>query len=160
MAVAGCAPAPQPTPAPTPLFTSEADAFAAAEATYRAYNDALNAVDPADPETFENTYRFTGGAFQASDKKNFTEMHADHLRIEGESVVLRFVPRSTDLRDYITAVVCIDVSEVDVIDSNGVSVVNDTRPDTYAIEARFVIADGHVLLDDASRTEETPCAIS
>jgi ABC-type oligopeptide transport system substrate-binding subunit len=43
-----CAPDPAPTPSPTG-FASQEEAFAAAEATYRAYVDALNAVDLADP---------------------------------------------------------------------------------------------------------------
>lgn len=41
VALTGCA-APLPPPGPTPGFTSEAEAFAAAEKTYRAYVDALN----------------------------------------------------------------------------------------------------------------------
>jgi hypothetical protein len=47
-----CAPDPAPTPSPTG-FASQEEAFAAAEATYRAYVDALNAVDLSDPATFE-----------------------------------------------------------------------------------------------------------
>ncbi|HOQ22628.1 MAG TPA: hypothetical protein PLN62_09415, partial [Microbacterium sp.] len=53
--VTGCAPEPAPTPTPTG-FASDDEAFAAAEATYRAYVDALNAVDLSDPATFEPVY--------------------------------------------------------------------------------------------------------
>jgi hypothetical protein len=35
----GCAPQAEPTPTPTPRFTSQAQAYQAAEATYRAYVD-------------------------------------------------------------------------------------------------------------------------
>ena len=46
-ALVGCAPSSEPTPTPTG-FASEAEAFEAAEATYRAYVDATNAqrMDP------------------------------------------------------------------------------------------------------------------
>ena len=51
----------QPDPEPTPLFSSEEEAFAAAEETYRSYVDALNQVDLSDPETFEEVYAWTTG---------------------------------------------------------------------------------------------------
>jgi len=41
--LAGCTPGPAPKPTPTPLFTSEAEAFKAAEQVYRDYVDATNA---------------------------------------------------------------------------------------------------------------------
>ena len=59
LTLAGCTtPEPtDPTPTPTSAFASEEEAFAAAEATYRAYVDALNEVDLSDPETFEPVTR-------------------------------------------------------------------------------------------------------
>ena len=49
--MSGCAADPSVEPTPTPTFANEDEAFAAAEATYRAYVDALNQVDLADPAT-------------------------------------------------------------------------------------------------------------
>ena len=60
----------QPDPEPTPLFSSEEEAFAAAEATYRAYVDALNQVDLSDPETFEEVYAWTTGDANADDAQD------------------------------------------------------------------------------------------
>src|SRR3546814_19121412 len=51
-AATGCVGTPEPRETtPTPL--RDAEAFAAAEETYRAYVDALNPVDLSDPATFE-----------------------------------------------------------------------------------------------------------
>lgn len=90
----GCTadPKPSPSPTPTPLFASKKDAFAAAEATYRAYNDALNLVDPADPATFEAVFERTTGDFQAVDRKNLSVMHAEELTVSGANTVVAFHP--------------------------------------------------------------------
>ncbi len=66
----GCGAAGEPRAStPAPLFSSEAEAFAAAEATYRAYVDALNQVDLSDPETFEAVYAWTTGDANATDRE-------------------------------------------------------------------------------------------
>ena len=69
-----------------PLFTSEADAFAAAEETYRAYVDALNQVDLSDPETFEDVYAWTTGDANADARETFSQMHADGWTVQGDTV--------------------------------------------------------------------------
>lgn len=157
--LSACAPTPAPTPTPTPAFSSEEEAFAAAEATYRAYNDALNQVDLSDPETFGATYAFSSGGFRASDKENFSEMHAKGYAIEGDAVVTKFIGTGVNrLRDRINATICVDVSDVLVLDEFGASVVNPDRPDVYAIEATFVVDSDRPLIDQAARTEDDACA--
>ena len=160
-ALVGCSPAPEPTPTPTAAFASEEEAFAAAEETYRAYNAALNAVDPADPHTFEATYDFTSGALQRADRENLSAMHADGYSISGSSKVLKFVDgEAAPPFEVVTAIICLDVSEVVVTDAEGASVVNPNRPDVYAINVTFRSAHGQLLVDAASRTEDHTCASS
>lgn len=157
--LAACGPAPVPTPTPTAAFASEEEAFAAAEATYRAYTDALNAVDPADPETFEATYAYSSGTFQEADRENFSTMHAEKYTIEGDAVVAKFVgEQAADPFDIVVATVCVDVSAVRVLDSDGNSVVNPNRPDIYEIRATFERNDGRLLVDEVERIEGTTCA--
>jgi hypothetical protein len=154
-----CSPTPPPTPTPTPVFASEDEAFAAAEATYRAYNDALNQVNPADPATFEATYAFSSGDFNDSDRENFADMHANGYVIKGDATITKFIGRKANrLRDRVTATICVDVSAVDVFDAGGASVVNPERPNVYAIEVTFVVKQERVLIDRATRTEGTACA--
>ncbi len=121
-----------PQPTPTPTFASEAEAFAAAEATYRAYVDALNQVDLADPETFEAVYAWTTGEANAGIRETLTQMHADGWAVTGRSVPTLVEPLVLGASGLELAV-CLDVAEVAVLDSSGASVVSDTRGDVQTM---------------------------
>lgn len=159
LGILGCSPAPEPEPTPTPAFASEEEAFAAAEETYRAYNDALNAVDPAEPQTFEPLYALSNGSFERADRENLSTMHAEGQAIEGDAKVIDFVGVKSDAPfTTATAIVCLDVSEVVVTDADGISLVRPDRPSVYGIEVVFQL-DGHeMLVHSAQRTEEQLCA--
>ncbi|RUA25343.1 MAG: hypothetical protein DSY74_08925 [Actinobacteria bacterium] len=139
-ALAGCGPT-DPTPTPTPTgFASEEEAFAAAEATYRAYVDALNQVDLSDPSTFEEVYRWTTGDANAEARESFSQMHADGWMVAGQTGYdsLRLVGfASTPIR----VEVCLDVTDVDVLDEGGQSVVPSTRLDRQAVSVDLTHAD-------------------
>lgn len=128
--MSGCAAEPVPDPTPTPTFASEAEAFAAAEATYRAYVDALNQVDLADPETFEAVYAWTTGDANAEERENLTRMHADKWQVTGQTAILAVLQNGTTLNSVLA---CVDVSSVDVVDASGESQVSPDRPDRYAL---------------------------
>lgn len=156
--LSGCTPTPEPTPTPTSAFASEEEAFAAAEETYRAYNDALNQVDPSSPDTFEKLFELSSGSFEQADRENFSIMHADGHTIEGQAEVLSFTGHETAPPfDTVTAIVCLDVSEVIVRDVNGDSLVNPNRPDRYALDVGFRTHDGSMLIDSAERIEDERC---
>lgn len=132
-ALGGCAAEPEPAQ-PTPLFTSEADAFAAAEETYRAYVDALNRVDLSDPATFEDVYAWTAGDANAGARESFSQMHADGWTVSGPTVIALVQPQSTSSGwREVTLDVCLDVSDVDLVDSAGNSVVSADRRDVQAM---------------------------
>jgi hypothetical protein len=124
----GCGPA-APTPTPTPTgFASEEEAFAAAEATYRAYVDALNQVDLSDPTTFEEVYRWTTGDANAAVRESFSQMHADNWSVSGDSIVTLVEPIAVrDGSDEVALAVCLDVSDVQVTDPIGESMVSPSR---------------------------------
>lgn len=135
--LAGCAPDPVADVTPTPSFASEAEAFAAAEATYRAYVDALNQVDLADPETFEAVYAWTTGEANAGAREYLSRLHADGVTITGDSRVHGIWLLSvTSTTAKITA--CLDVSQVDLVDTRGVSLVDNSRPDLQSFEVALV----------------------
>lgn len=157
--LAGCAPTPTPSPTPTAAFASEEEAYAAAEKVYRAYNDALNEVDPVDPATFEPLFVLTSGAFEAADRKFFSAMHADGHLISGDAVVLSVAGDSAST-DYgqIALHVCLDVSAVKIVDANGASLVASTRPDVYALSVELVVQDDNRFTINAShRMEDETC---
>jgi hypothetical protein len=156
----GCAPDPAPTPTPTPAFASEDEAFAAAEEVYRAYNEALNALDPADPRTFEPLFALTSGGFEAADRENFSVMHAEGHVISGEARVLSVAGESASPHfEHVVVAVCLDVSAIEVTDAHGASLVVSTRPDVYALSIELVAETHNQLTINAShRVEDERCS--
>lgn len=139
-ALSACAPTASPTPSPTATgFASEEEAFAAAEATYRAYVDALNDVDLSDPATFEPVYAHLSGEALDGSKKELTSLHARSLEKSGATKVESLDAISVDLESStVTLNVCLDVSDVDVVDSSGASVVPADRNDFQLLEVSFI----------------------
>jgi hypothetical protein len=144
MGMTGCTTSsPAPTSTPTG-FATEAEAFAAAEATYRAYVDALNAVDLSDPATFEPVYEMSMGELNAVDRKSFSQMHADAWVKQGKAMVTR-----TQLVDWAEPIAtiraCYDVSQVTLDAPNGASVVSPTRPDVQSLDIRIDNSTGKLV---------------
>lgn len=133
--VTGCfaQPEPEPEPGPTSLFTSEDEAFAAAEETYRQYVDALNQVDLSDPETFEDVYAWTTGEANAGARESFSQMHADGWVVAGPTAIQLMEPHSGDSSNVIHLATCLDVSGVTLVDADGESVVAPDRRDVQAM---------------------------
>lgn len=154
-----CSPTPEPTPTPTAAFASEEEAFAAAEETYRAYTEALNAVDTRDPMTFEPLYEYATGEFERSDREVFSMMYAEEYVIAGETRLLSF--EGTEAKapfETVIAQICLDVSTTTVTDTAGKSQVDPNRPDTYALSVVFTEDDSRLLIESADRIEDSNCA--
>ncbi|WP_159502488.1 hypothetical protein [Microbacterium sp. 18062] len=134
--ICGCG-SPAPAPAPTPTgFASEAEAFAAAEETYRAYVDALNRVDLSDPATFEDVYQWTTGDLNASDREGLSRYHAEGFTVSGESVITTiegnvWSPSSGE----VSLAVCLDVSSIALVNASGDSQV---QPDRTSVQSLTV----------------------
>ncbi|WP_133192839.1 hypothetical protein [Microbacterium sp. TPD7012] len=137
--VVGCSPSPTPTPTPTAAFATEEEAFAAAEETYRAYVDATNSTDLAVPATFEPVFEWLQDDAAAAARENYSEFHAKGLTRTGRSTFDTFTPESFAGRTVV-ARLCLDVSEVEIFDSSGESVVPDDRPPRQPLEAEFTAA--------------------
>lgn len=156
--LSGCTPTAEPTPTPSPAFSSEEEAFAAAEATYREFTRRLNEVDTSDPATFEPLYELSTGDFEKADRKAYSAMHAEGIKVEGETRILSFAAVESDAtHNAVAAVVCLDVSDVEVTDSNGVSQVAPGRPDVYALRVNFVNERGIYVIGSAQGESETEC---
>ncbi|MDF2918100.1 MAG: hypothetical protein K0S70_2317 [Microbacterium sp.] len=161
----GCgSPASSPTPEPMATAPSPTDsdtaAFAAAEATYRAYVDALNAVNLSDPTTFEPVYALTSGAILESDRKALSEYNASGVTMSGRTEVRQIFPQSVD-RNSVELYICIDVTSVLLSDAEGRSMV---PPDRDPVQKMLVTAEidmlspsGARLIDVVSSTQGPAC---
>jgi hypothetical protein len=156
----GCQPQPEPSVS-APAFTTEEEAFAAAEETYRAYVDALNQVDLSDPETFEAVYAWTTGDANAGARKSFSEMHAKDWTVSGVNSFDSFAPTSysSESAAVVRAAVCLDVSDVDVTNSSGDSVVPLTRRDRQPAVVTFAVSDTDtgLAISASDATNEQTC---
>lgn len=159
-AVAGCAPTPAPTPTPTAAFASEEEAFAKAEEVYRAYIDALNAIDTSDPSTFEPVYEQLTGDAETSTRSTFSELYAENVTVLGSTSFDSFEGVSFDRAHTIVgADVCLDVSEVEVVNAAGDSLVSPDRLDRQPMALTF--SPGHteqLKISSMQANEELTCA--
>lgn len=158
--LAGCGqvPAPGPTPTATAAFATEEEAFAAAEEVYRAYNDALNARRGSDPLADPEQY-LTGEALEAYIDAQNTLASLD-LRIHGDAVVSSFATEAADISPEdarLTAVACLDVSGVSLVDASGADVTPPDRGPTIAQIITFVGSKRALLIALESSTETTTC---
>ena len=155
--LAGCAPT-ATAPQPTPTFSSDAEAFAAAEATYREYVKALNAVDLSDPETFEGVYALTTGEANNEARRRFSRMHAEGWLVGGKSVpVLIDLASATDTGVHLA--VCVDVSKVTLVDAEGISQVGTDRPDVQRMLVTVVpttLGSAQLAISDVSGRSDGP----
>jgi hypothetical protein len=156
----GCHPAAR-SPTPTPAFTSDAQAFAAAEKTYRAYVEALNKVDLSEPRTFEGVYRWTTGEARAGAEKTFTQMHADRWKVSGITSV-QLVEGLLAKPNYTSAqlAVCLDVSRIDLLGPDGRSVVAPDRRDIQSMRvevARLATSGDWRIASITGRTGAPKC---
>ena len=152
--LSACTPAPEPDPNPTKtaLFTSDEEAFKAAEETYRAYMDAVNKADYADPATFEAVYAWNTGTALSSEKKALTLYHAENLTRVGDVTFDKFSPLSTSDNDVVVQL-CLDASNVDLIRADGQSAVPDGRIPRAARKVTFTRAATSTQLRIASNHE-------
>lgn len=134
--LSGCTPTAEPTPTPSPAFSSEEEAFAAAEATYRAYVEASNATDLSDPASFEGLFAWLRDEALTSARKNFSRFHAEGWKRAGDTSFDRFTPLSFD-GESATVLLCVDASAVTLWDGSG-NVVSSGRPDRQPVEVQLV----------------------
>jgi len=157
LALAGCTTPEPPEPTPTPAFASEEEAFAAAEATYRAYVDALNQLHAGADATPAPTDYLIGTALEAElvTQRTLEEMHRS---LVGTAVVASFTATSlsTDHTE-IEAVVCLDVSDSRVIDADGDDVTPSERPSVLALEIGFVQTGGELAVASSKVADHQTC---
>ena len=152
----GCLPQPDdvtPTPQPSssPVFASDEEALAAAEVAYGEYeivSDTIFSEGGVQPERLEEV---AAGDFLVDSIHGFENVQSQGLRSVGSSkfdqvTLQQFDPTSAG-GGIVVTYLCEDVSEVDVLNSDGESVVSVDRPDRTYFQVTFDLADdGKTLL--------------
>ncbi|MGN8026224.1 hypothetical protein [Microbacterium sp. 22242] len=130
--LAGCTPGPAPKPTPTPLFTSEADAFKAAEQVFREFVDAKNAAQAGDEST--DPQQFLAGPALEDDIQSVRDQQSDGTHIKGSTTVLSFSAKEFDPKSHsVKSAACVDVSKSRVINAEGQDVTPTDRSSNVAL---------------------------
>jgi hypothetical protein len=152
----GCTtPSPDPTPTPTG-FADEAAAFAAAEATYRAYVDALNERRK-DPDYSPPPEQFLSGAALKSDAEARRQLAGAGLSIVGESTVERVIPGAFEPSGAVSITVCLDSSGTTVIDGEGTDRTPLDRATTSRLNVDLELQSNRWLISDSQLLAEDQC---
>lgn len=158
IAATGCSPGPSPDPTPTSAFADQADAFAAAEQVYREYNDALNARRQGDATADPQQY-LTGTALEG-DIDAVNSLVEWGLEATGGGGVTSFQgieSRSDGPVATVIGLVCVDVSQVRVVNVSGDDVTPSDRGDVVAQQVTFTGAPDRLFISDEASAEETSC---
>ena len=148
-ALAGCVSAPTPTPSTSaatdaPVFASDEEALAAATEAYAAYqamSDLILAEGGANPDRIRDV---ASESFAASEIESFNQAMSSGLHSTGLSTfdkvsIQAIANSSVDNIGVVTVYLCSDVSRIDILNSTGVSVVSESRPDRTPFEVTFDI---------------------
>lgn len=156
-AIAGCAPGPAPKPTHTPLFTSEAEAFKAAEQVYRDYTEEANASrngdSKADPE------KYLAGTALEDVIKSRREIKAAGLTASGSLTVQSFAGTSFNSAvNSVLGVVCIGIGDTRVTNDKGQDVTPTDRPSVSALSIEFAsLGSRSNLVITKSESSSAPC---
>ncbi|NLP85558.1 hypothetical protein HF576_17095 [Microbacterium sp. CFH 90308] len=148
---------PEPTPTPPAVFASEAEAFAAAEETYRAYIDAVNArrddlASEPDPQSF-----LIGEALEA-DLKSLREFEELGIQIEGDTEIVAIEPISADVKTGATLLeTCYDVSNARIINDAGEDVTVADRDPRLLLSVRFAYVDDGLAIQEMAAVDGGAC---
>jgi hypothetical protein len=154
LALTGCVPTGTPSASPrptaTPVFASDAEALAAAEKAYAAYESVSDQIlkdGGANPERLKSV---TSSTLYDEELKGFQLTAKNGWHSTGGTTHDHFSLQTYDpgnLDSTVVAYVCSDVSRVDVLDSNGASVVSASRPDRTPFQVTFALrASGTLVL--------------
>lgn len=150
LGLSGCAPeaeptrSPKPTPSATPLFDSDEEALAAAGEAFGRYiavTDQVGNGGYIDPSPLEEA--MTGDLLD-SELKTTADFKSRSLRQVGTSTFDQLKLQQWSQRG-VTFYVCRDVTNVDIVDTNGTSIVPPERLDRLPLEVEMVSEDGQLL---------------
>ena len=159
--LAGCVPQQvddpiEPAPSATPIFESEDEALAAAVAAYEAYlkvSDEIMQDGGGEPERIE---KVAGDPFLSVLLEGYQQMR-DMGWISTGSTQMRGEELQSVGGNIVTLYVCEDVSQIDVQDSTGESVVDQNRPESTLFLATIEYGQNTSLLTTREVWSAEPC---
>ncbi len=151
----GCTPAAHPTstpkPSATPVFASEEEALAAAKKAYVTYSTVADQILADGGQSPERIDAVTTGTLRSEEHDGSAKFASNGYHETGTTALSWFELESANLnappdtRAAVVAYVCLDVSDVDVLNEEGFSVVEPTRKRRTGYEVAFDLVQGRLL---------------
>jgi hypothetical protein len=139
-----------PTPTPTPVFTSDAEALAAATEVYKKYMKASDDIAHDGGAHPERVKPFVSEAGYQHELQAAEDFKADNAHGTGYAVLNNVILESYEEHDGVATVklyTCEDISEVDRVDAAGKSLVQPDRGDFIAYQPTFKSdSDGRLVI--------------
>jgi hypothetical protein len=154
LTLTGCVPTPA-EPAVTPsasasssapvVFASDEEALATARSTYERFVSTIDTVVAENGQRPERIDEFAVPTLAEEEKQGVQEFLENGFKISGRSLVTNAILQSRTENaggtNVVTLYVCVDISDVEVMDRSGNSAVESTRPDQNSFEVTFDSGD-------------------
>lgn len=151
----GCTPGPAPKPTPTPLFTSEAEAFKAAEQVFRDY---IKSVNSEESNPTSDPQRFLAGKALEEDIASVRDLKSTGKKIVGATAVSVYKSESfASESKTVTSFACLDVSATRIMDANGKDITPTDRPAVVAIGVSMTLMSSEFKITGMNASTE-PCS--
>lgn len=143
-----CAPTPAPSSSPsavpTASVTAGEQAYREAEDTYRKYVAALNARRVA-PDAAPDPLIYLGGSARIESERAQRAFASKGIRLSGDTRIASVAEKTNEV-DRVVLLVCVDSSEVRVLNRDGSDVTPAERVDRGLLEVRVDRRDGQTLI--------------
>lgn len=146
-----CTPSPEPTPTSTG-FASEEEAFAAAEATYRAYADAIN-LRREEPSSLPDPTDFLSGDAYNEELDTARQLAERGWHVTGKTNITS-VKRISASPNSIEMTFCLDASGTRVLDQSGTDVTPPDRITLLGVDVTFAATGRKVLIANTGTSAE------
>jgi hypothetical protein len=155
LTLTGCVPTPaEPAVTPSasasssaPVFASDEEALAAARSTYERFVSTIDTVIAENGANPERIDELAVPAVAEEERRGIQEFASNGYRMSGRALITNAVLQSrandADAMRVVRIYVCMDVSAIEIVDRDGNSVVQSTRPDQTAFEVSFDFRDGN-----------------
>lgn len=146
-----------PSPAPTAPFASEEEALAAAVDAYRRFSSISDEIGQAGGIGSERLVDVATGEFVKRTIDGYRDWNEKGWRQIGSKTFHDTSIQSID-PNGVVVYLCEDISQVDVVDSTGASIISPTRVDTYFFQVELELSAGsRLLVSGRERWDDRSC---
>jgi len=155
---------PAPTASATPVFASEKEALAAATEAYAAYLAVSDQVGNDGGSGVDRLATFLSVQYFDEQERSYLALQSEGLRTSGRTTFEPPILQSVERIDRVAVIslyVCVDVTNVRIIDQAGADVTSAERPNRYplVVELEATKADELRMTSSSPWTGESFCLI-